>query len=62
MKLTIVINKKNNKLVPFRYLPNGEIQIISTASYESDQLIVTTINHTDIGKYLPDNLVAFVPR
>jgi len=42
MKFVTVINKYTRKPVPFRYLPNGEIQIISTDPRNNEDTCIVT--------------------
>lgn len=43
-KITVVIDKSTNKIVPFEYLDNGEIRIISIKPIDEDLLIVKTVD------------------
>jgi hypothetical protein len=56
MKIVVVKNNKDNRLVPFTLLPNGEIQITSSGNVDIDDLVVTTLD-ADFAIYMPNLMV-----
>lgn len=43
-KITVVVDKKTGRLIPFAYADNGEIIIASTEHFDEGDLIVTTVD------------------